>query len=336
MRGLAAEYMKILIKRQLPAAFLISSVLLFTPGCSAPGQAKTIRFAYIAADQLHSPAVMVMKEKKYLEKAGYKVEWSEYLAGSHIMQDMANGAVDFACCGAAPVIVSESQGNGCSIIAGSNQEGSSLVVGGSVQTVKDLDGKKIATPGHGSIQEMMLAKTAKEAGVEITYAAMEVSNMPLFLQKGEIDGFIAWAPYPAKAVSQGIGRELLSSHSMMSGHQCCVLVVKDSVLDGDPQAAEDVLKAYLKAYEWFMDHRKDSIKLIAKATGTDEKTIGLAIETVTYAYPPYFDGESIRAMAEGLAEAGRINVKPGEMDSFVESLCCCELLESAAGAKRKG
>ena len=44
--------------------------------CPAFAAPKAIRFGYIAADQLHSPAVMVMKERKLLESVGFAVEWS--------------------------------------------------------------------------------------------------------------------------------------------------------------------------------------------------------------------------------------------------------------------
>ena len=68
-----------------------------------------------------------------------------------------------------------------------------------IKKVADLNGKSLGTPGIGSIQDAMVDSLAKNNGIKIAHKAMKVSDMPIFLQKGEIDGFIAWAPHPARA-----------------------------------------------------------------------------------------------------------------------------------------
>jgi NitT/TauT family transport system substrate-binding protein len=310
--------------------FCLAAFLFFTlTGCKAATPEKTIRFGYIAADQLHSPAVMVMKEKKLLEAAGFAVEWHEYLAGAHVMQDMALGAIDFASCGVVPIMISHSQGAKLAIIAGANQEGSSLVVADSITTIADLDGARIGTPGHGSIQDAMLAQLAKTYDIQIRRMAMEVADMPLFLKNGEIDGFIAWAPHPAKAVAQKYGHELLTSQNMMPGHQCCVLVTTESILDEDPETANKLLQVYLDAYKWFMDNQDESVKLLAKNTGIAEDIIRQALPTVNYSYPPYCNESSLQTMAQSLIETGRITLKEEDLEPFLESLYQPQLLSMA-------
>jgi NitT/TauT family transport system substrate-binding protein len=298
---------------------------------------QEIRFGYLAADQLHSPAVMVMKEKKLLEAAGLTVKWREFLAGTYAMQDLAWGSIDFASCGAVPIMTAHAQDVKLAVLAGSNTEGSSLVVHTSITTIKELDGKIVATPGIGSIQDALLTQLTRTHAIRIRRVAMKVSDMPLFLQKKEIDGFLAWAPHPARTVAHMFGRELLTSHDILPGHQCCALVTRENLLRDNPETVNTLLRVYLDAYRWFLDNQDESVRLLAKNTGMTEDIIRQALKTVHYPYPAYCNVASMRSMAQDLVSTGRITtVKEADLASFIESLYRPELLEKFSGAKQPG
>lgn len=306
--------------KKMVGALALVCMLIFGLQGQACAAEKEIHFGYLVADQLHSPAVMVMKEKKMLEAEGFKVKWGEFLAGSYLMQHMASGEIDFGSCGAVPVMITRGQGVDAVILASANAEGSSIVVKNTIKTPKEMDGKSIGTPGIGSIQDAMVEKVAKDNSIKITRKAMKVSDMPVFLNKGEIDGFISWAPHPARAVDLKYGHEILTSHDILPGHQCCVLITKGEVLNKDPETARKVLKTYLKAYEWFLANKDEAIKMMAKATGMTEEVIRTALKTVSYPNPPYVNVESLKVMAQGLVDSGKI--QPGvikNMDDFVSA-----------------
>jgi len=311
----------------LAAGFLYASVFGCLSACKPAATTASIRFGYIAADQLHSPAVMIMKERKLLEAAGFSVEWKEYLTGAYVMQDVASDAVDYAACGAVPIMVAHANNDKMAIIAGANREGSSLVVKPSIAELGDLDGGIIGIPGHGTIQDAMAARIMKENSIYFKRVTVDVSEMPNILENGDIDGFIAWAPYPANAVLNGVGRELLTSRDMMPDHQCCVLVTKESTLKDNRKTAKKLLEIYLDAMGWFLGHPEESRKLLAKYTGLDEAVISLAGDTVNYVYPPYCNADSMLTMAEGLVETGRISIDESDLATFVDSLYHPELLD---------
>jgi len=295
---------------------------------------KEIRFGYLVADQLHSPAVMVMKERKMLEAKGFKVNWGEFLAGAYLMQEMASGSLDFGSCGAVPVMITRGQGVDAIILAGANAEGSSLVVKDSIKTVKDLDGMNIGTPGIGSIQDALVETVARDNKIKVTRKSMKVSDMPIFLQKGEIDGFIAWAPHPARAVDLKYGHELLTSHDVFPGHQCCVLVTKGALLKEDAKTVRTVLQTYLEAYQWFRGHTDEAIQMVMKNTGMSEQVVRNAMKTVQYPDPPYVDLPSMKQMAKGLVESGKLQAKMiSDMDGFMNTLYQPQLLQELLGKK---
>lgn len=291
------------------------------------GAEKEIRFGYLVADQLHNPAPMIMKVKKFLEAEGLKVKWGEFLAGSFLMQHLSSGEVDFGTCGAVPAMITRGAGVDVVILAGSNQEGSAMVVADHIKDVKDLNGKSIGTPGIGSIQDAMVDMVAQKYNIKIIHKHMKVSDMPVFLKKGEIDGFIAWEATPSNAVDMGYGRVLLTSHDILPEHQCCVLVAKGELLKKDPETVRKVVKAYMKAFDYLRKNRDEAISMMIKATGLSKKVIEMGLTRVTHPYPPFVNVPSLKLMADGLVKSGKI--KEGiitDMDKFVADIYHPEFL----------
>jgi len=208
------------------------------------------------------------------------------------------------------------------------------VVTDSIKTIPDLDGKTIATPGIGSIQDTIIIRLEMMNNITIKHTTMEVSDMPGFLRSGEIDGFIAWAPHPANAVSQNAGHELLTSRDVLLNHQCCVMVTEDDTLKNDQETVYKVLEIYLDAHKWFLENQEEAVSLLVKTTGAKEDIIRQALTTVKYAYPPYCDADSIADIARGLINAGRITTKEAELDVFIKSLYQPGLMETITGTKR--
>jgi NitT/TauT family transport system substrate-binding protein len=298
------------------------------------GQEKEIRFGYLVADQLHSPAVMIMKEKKMLEAAGFKVNWGEFLAGAYLMQHFASGEIDFGSLGAVPVMITRGQGVDVVMLASANAEGSSIVVKDTIKTPKDLDAKTLGTPGIGSIQDAMVDMVAKKEKIKILHKHMKVSDMPLFLQKSEVDGFIAWAPHPARAVDLKYGHQILTSHDILPDHQCCVMVTKGEMLKKDPETVKKVMKVYLQAYEWFRANPDESIAMMAKNTGMKEEVIREALKTVKHPFPPYCNVPSLKLMAEGLVADGKIQKGViASTDDFIKDAYRPEILEECLAKK---
>ncbi|MFH1977424.1 MAG: ABC transporter substrate-binding protein [Pseudomonadota bacterium] len=316
-------------KPQMLWIAIIGLVFIFGFQTLVIGAEKEIRFGYLVADQLHNPAPMIMKEKKFLEAEGLKVNWGEFLAGSYLMQHLASGEVDFGTCGAVPVMITRGAGVDAVILAGSNQEGSAMVVANHIKEIKDLNGKSIGTPGIGSIQDAMVDMVAQKHNISINHKHMKVSDMAIFLKKGEIDGFIAWEAIPSNAVDMGYGRVLLTSHDILPEHQCCVLVAKGGLLKDDPETVKKIIRAYMKAFDYLKNNRDESVALMVKATGLSKNVVEMGLTRVTHPYPPLVNVPSLKLMADGLVKSGKI--KEGvisDMDKFVADLYRPEFLKA--------
>ncbi len=311
------------MKKGLLLLILISSfifVMGFQPtACRA--EMKKIHFGYLLADQVHNFASMLMKEKKFLEAEGLQVEWGEYLAGAYVMQHLAAKEVDFGTCGCVPTMITRARGVDVVILASGNTEGSSIIVKHSIKTPKDLDGKNLGTPGIGSIQDSMVDMVARRNHIKIKHKYMAVTDMPMFLKKGEIDGYIAWSPHCNKAVKLGYGHIILTSNDIIPGHQCCVLVARGELLREEPETVRKVIRAFMRAYDYERASKKnhdETIDLVQKYTNTSKDVVLKAWAITPHPYPPYVNIDSDKMQAEGLIRGGKIKKgAAANIDKFI-------------------
>jgi NitT/TauT family transport system substrate-binding protein len=84
------------------------------------------------------------------------------------MAGFKNSEVDIGYLGAPPAILKRlNEGTGTTIVAQANMEGSALVVSedSDVNSLHDLVGKTVATPGESSIQHLLLKIALSREGI---------------------------------------------------------------------------------------------------------------------------------------------------------------------------
>ena len=85
------------------------------------------------------------------------------------MTAMASGEVDVGYVGITPVLSSIEKGVPVKVISAAQTEGSGIVVAknSDIDSVSDLAGKKVATPGEASIQHVLLSAYLKNNGLSL-------------------------------------------------------------------------------------------------------------------------------------------------------------------------
>jgi NitT/TauT family transport system substrate-binding protein len=133
------------------------------------------------------------------------------------------------------------------------------------------------------------------------------------LRSDQIDVFIAWEPYPAKAVTSEVGRVIASSRDIWKDHPCCVLVADERFLQGNAEKAKGIVRGHVKAIEFIRQKREEAIKIGIKYTGMDEASIRKAMENVSYT--PVLSVEGEKEYVDFLTKLKYIKVD--DVDSFV-------------------
>jgi len=278
-----------LLHSRLFTTLLFCLILVFNSACSQSKSERTkIRLGYIQSDLHHLPAFVAM-EKGFFQQQGLDVEVAgAFRAGPELMSAFAAQELDVGYVGLAPAITAVANNNiPVRLIAQVNTEGSAIVVSRARpgSSVADLKGAMIAIPGHATMQDFLLRKALKNAGIPVEQVKILVLKPPEMipaLTGKDIDAFIAWEPYPSKALTENKGKILLYSSQIWPDHPCCVIVAGEEFLQTRHSDVEKLIIAHNQACRFIKDRRAEAIDIGVKYTGMDRATIETALGHITY------------------------------------------------------
>lgn len=134
------------------------------PDWTPPAVNGSLRFGYIGGN-IHYLGMYIAQKEGYFEKVGLEpgknVRFTEYRSGRAITEALDNRDVDAATLGSTVLLRYRVNDNGrVHVINGVNAGGSSLIVrvDSDIKSIKDLNGRKIATPGFGTCQDTIMRK----------------------------------------------------------------------------------------------------------------------------------------------------------------------------------
>jgi NitT/TauT family transport system substrate-binding protein len=282
-------------------------------------EGKPVQVAYLQSD-IHQLPCWVALDKGFFEKEGVKVEVAGiFRAGPELMSAFAAGTLDIGYVGVAPATTAVANKTArVVVLAQVNTEGSAIVVNkdGKIQSIHELAGKSVAVPGHSTVQDFLFKKALLKSKIQPDQVKIMVLKPPEMigaLRTNQIDVFIAWEPYPAKAVTSEVGRVIASSRDIWKDHPCCVLAADERFLQSDPENAKGVVRGHVKAIEFIRQNREEAIKIGIKYTGMDETTIRWALKNVNYT--PVLSVEGEKEYVDFLTKLKYIKVD--DVDSFV-------------------
>ncbi|MCX4742368.1 aliphatic sulfonate ABC transporter substrate-binding protein [Streptomyces antibioticus] len=222
---------------------------------------------------------LVGVNKGYFQKAlgATKATYQVFNAGPSEIEALNSGSIDIGWIGPSPSIngYTKSAGKNLRIIGGSASGGVKLVVNpDKIKSVKDVKGKRIATPQLGNTQDVALLNWASEQGWKVDaesgkgdISVIRTDNKvtPDAYKAGSIDG--AWVPEPtaSKLVAEG-AKVLFDEADLWPDKKFVItnIIVSQKFLDAHPKAVEAVLKASVDANK-YINANPDEAKAAANA-----------------------------------------------------------------------
>lgn len=209
------------------------------------------------------------------ELGGTKAAYQIFNAGPSEIEALNSGSIDIGWIGPSPSINGyvKSGGKGLKIIGGSASGGVKLVVNPKkIKSLKDIKGKKIATPQLGNTQDVAFLNWIADQGWKVDadtgkgdVSVVRTDNKitPDAYASGAIDG--AWVPEPtaSKLVAEG-AKVLLDEASLWPDKKFVItnIIVRQDFLKEHPKAVEAVLKASVEANKW-INANSDQAKAVA-------------------------------------------------------------------------
>ncbi|MCC7553414.1 MAG: ABC transporter substrate-binding protein [Methanobacteriaceae archaeon] len=231
-----------------------------------------VKVGYLPSD--HDSALFVAQVDKAYEEKGITIETIQFNNGGDLMTAMASGDVDVGYVGITPVLSSIEKGVPVKVVSGAQIEGSGIVVGkdSNINSVNDLKGKSIATPGEASIQYMLLQYALKDAGMtidDVDASAMKVAPMNDALAGGKIDAMLTYEPYVTTAVEKGQGIELEDSSEILPDHPCCVVVARDDFINDNPDELKSILEIHDNSTNYINENPEEAAEKLPENVASD-------------------------------------------------------------------
>lgn len=303
----------------------------FTSAAHAQGSVKSLPVGGLVGAAGHNAGLEIAHAKGMPALNGIRIEHREYNSGAFMLQAIASGEVVAGVCGSNPTVLAKAQGLDVKMIASSNLEGSVLIAGPDIRSVKDLNGKKVGTPGIAAIQDTLMLLYEQKHGIKTEHVFMKVTDMPTMLRNKEIAAYIVWEVAGQAGLKIGGGKVLASSHDILPGHGCCSLVASGKFLRENADSAERLVRTFAQGMKYAVENRNELPEIIARRDGTDPDTARQALKNIQYKYPPFNDTKDVAFVVESLLKTGRLDRKQvPDTERFVADLVDNRIIRAVA------
>jgi NitT/TauT family transport system substrate-binding protein len=304
-------------------------------------QSRTLRIGYFP-NLNHAQAVIGLQQEGDFQRIlnannsngndGVKIESFVFNAGPSAIEALFGGQIDVAYVGPNPAINGylASGGQGIRIISGVASGGASFVVrnDSGIESMKDLGGKKFASPQLGNTQDVALRKYLIDNGFKTTEKGGNVTLVPItpadiltLMLKKEIDG--AWVPEPwaTRLVKEANGKIFVDERELWPPDGKFVtanIIARTDYLKENPDIIKRLLQAHVDKTVWINENKEQAITTfngaLKKITGQTipEDEIRDALMRLELTYDPI--KESLFKMADNAHELGYLGNGGSKMD----------------------
>ncbi len=286
----------------------------------------------IAHQDMLDPYRTVMESGELEKMTGYKVNWRMFGGGGDVIRAMASGDVQIGEVGSSPLTAAASQGQDIKLfwILDDIADAEALVArnGSGINSMKDLKGKKVATP-FVSTSHYQLMVGMKLEGVDpksVTVMNMRPPEIAAAWERGDIDAAFIWDPVLSKVKTNGkviatsgtIGKKGYPTFDGMAVNAAWAEKNEAFMVAFVKLLAKADADYRANAAKWTAD--SSQVKAVAKWTKADAKDVPAAMKLYRFpsaaeqASPEWLGAGAAKAMTDTAAflkEQGRIQeVKP--------------------------
>ncbi len=301
-------------RRQMLSASLAAGAALALPARFARASSK-IQIGSVLAGTTIAAELM----PKYLKEAGIDAEVLSFPNITQRMQALASGDVQIGYGSVNGAILLASRGLKLSILANACEGGGLMVGKPEIKGLADLKGRKVAVQ-PGSLTQAALQWKLKSLGltdaVELLF--LDVNNMPVALQKGQVDAILPFEPYATLARMNGFGHDIWYPYDTPMGRTNVVFVASSDFVAREPALAREVVRAHVRATQELQKDNSAAVDAIVKSLNLPRE---VAIESLknTFFVPDTTEKfeKSIIAVGQTMLETGMVTRLP-DWSTFID------------------
>jgi NitT/TauT family transport system substrate-binding protein len=257
---------------KLPALLAAAGLLLFVTvvGCTEKEEAP-IGMAVEFTD--HAASAYIAKDKGWFEEEGLKLNaYESYVTGMALAAALARGDIQVADICLVPAITAYANaGVPIKVVAGTHKYGYGLVVNpDKIKTVNDLEkpGIRIGCVQVGGAVDVVLHKTIDKYGLNEDKVLNNIQRMNppkqvMAIGTGQLDAVFLPEHWATMAEELGFNM-LLTSQDVWPEMQGSVLVVKDDLINSNPEVVRKLVEVTERATEWGNQYPQEAAEAVVR------------------------------------------------------------------------
>ncbi|MCP4349593.1 MAG: ABC transporter substrate-binding protein [Desulfobacterales bacterium] len=231
------------------------------------------KMTFITVPSMVEVTSHVAYHNKYFEEEGLDINLLFSASGNLSFEKLLNGEADIVTVTETPIVYKSFTRNDFYIIGELVTPVEHQILARKdrgIDSASDLKGKKIAVM-RGTSADFFLDSFLIHNGLthsEVQTVDMLTPEMPLAVEKGEIDAISCWQPFILKAQSR-LGNNAIIIPSKNIHTVSWLIVVMRTYAKENPEAIRRFYKAIMKAEKFLTNNREKSIQIHAEMSKTE-------------------------------------------------------------------
>jgi NitT/TauT family transport system substrate-binding protein len=139
-------------------------------------------------------------------------------------------------------------------------------------TFRQLAGKRIAVPSRFAVDFLFLRKMLARENMtpgDVQIVEMAPPDMPAALYARAVDAYCTGEPFGAAAQQAGYARPLRMTRDEWRNYICCVLTVREELIQNNPAMVQDLVNHVLGAGAWLDEQQANRARAVTIAAGRE-------------------------------------------------------------------
>ncbi len=202
----------------------------------------------------------------------FQYEYSKYSGWPEIKESLMAGRIQAGYMLAPLVMDLADKGIPVKVVSLGHRSGAVIMVkqDSPYQKFSDLRGKQIAIPSRFAVDFLFLRKMLARENMtpdDIEIVEMPPPDMPAALYADAVDAYCTGEPFGAAAQSAGYARVLRMTRDEWRNYICCVLTVREELIQSNPAMVQDLVNQIQGAGVWLDEKQENRNKAVAIAAG---------------------------------------------------------------------
>jgi NitT/TauT family transport system substrate-binding protein len=284
----------------------------------AAGPTKTVRLADQPGAEVDYAAVWIAEGLGYFEAEGIKIERHSYANGPAAMLDFPNQSIDAVMAAHIPFMQFAARGGEFKLIMSLTKYNAPLVGLKKYTAYKELDGKKVGSPGIGTVHDAVLGYVEESQKIKLNHVYAKITDFAVMTEKGEIEAFIGWEPASATTIALNPALHYVAQRPPIPNMESLGLVFQPKIAKDDPDLIVRFVRATLRGIAFIKSSPPEKVAELVAKKMNDPKATPVVVQALGSVdlTDPRLDMPSTRILLKTIAKQGKI---PQELVADVDA-----------------